>query len=66
MVEPLSVAIGIGVAVGILLAFLGLMLVGYVVGRRPDHIVDMSEVSAYYRHRSAAAALSQDVQDSEE
>jgi len=61
MVEPLSVAIGIGVAVVIILASAGL----YFAGQRPDHIVDMREVANYYRHVSANESLEQDVEDSE-
>jgi len=61
MVDPLSVTVGIGVAVAVLLAGLGL----YYLGQRPAHMVDMTEVAAYHRHRSAAEALEQDVDDSE-
>ena len=60
MVDPISVAIGIGVAVATLLAALGLFL----AGQQPDHIVDMREVSSYYRHVSANEALQQDIDDS--
>jgi len=61
MVEPLSIAIGAGIAIVVLLAFAGI----YLAGRRPDHIINMREVSAYYRHKSAAEALRDDIDDSE-
>jgi len=61
MVEPLSVAIGIGAAVVIILASAGL----YFAGQRPTYMVDMREVANYYRHVSANEALEQDVEDSE-
>jgi len=57
MVEPLSIAIGIGIGVAALLAGFGL----YAAGQRPDHMVDMREVSNYYRHKSAMEALEEDV-----
>jgi hypothetical protein len=61
MVEPLSVAIGIGIGIAALLAGTGL----YLLGQKPDHIVNMREVSNYYRHVSANRALEQDIDDSE-
>jgi 2-polyprenyl-6-methoxyphenol hydroxylase-like FAD-dependent oxidoreductase len=61
MVDPISVAIGIGAAVAGLLAAGGL----YLAGRRPAHVIDMREVSAYYRHVSANEALQQDIDDPE-
>jgi len=61
MVEPLSIAIGAGIAVVVLLAMLGV----YLAGRKPDHIINMREVSAYYRHKSAAEALRDDIDDVE-
>jgi len=63
MVDPLSVALGVGVAAVILLAAAGLYLYGYVRSRGPDHIVDMREVSNYYRHKNSNEALNEDVED---
>lgn len=61
MVDPLSITFGIGLAVAALLAAYGL----YAAGQRPSHMVDMREVSAYYRHKNAEEALSQDVDASD-
>jgi len=61
MVEPVSVTIGIGIAVAAVLIALGL----YLAGRRPDHIVDMREVSSYYRRQQALEALAEDVDGTE-
>lgn len=61
MVEPLSVTIGIGVAITALLAAYGL----YAAGQRPAYMVDMREVSRYYKETAAVSALEDDVGDSE-
>jgi len=61
MVDPLSITIGIGVAVAVGLAAYGL----YAAGQRPEHIVDMREVSNYYRHTSTLRALEGDIDDDE-
>lgn len=65
MVDPLSVALGIGVAVVVLLAAFGLFAGGWIRGRAPDHIVDMNEVSNYQMHVQANEALAQDVDDAD-
>jgi hypothetical protein len=64
MVEPVSVTVGIGASAAGLLAAAGLYLSGYVRSRSPDHIVDMREVSNYYRHKNSNESLNQDVEDS--
>jgi hypothetical protein len=56
-IDLLSVAIGVGVALIIGMAILGCMLVGYRQARQPDYIVDMREVSSYYRHSNAARRI---------
>ena len=66
MVEPLSVTIGIGVAAVAFLALVGVYLTGFVRARNPDHVVDMREVSNYYRHVNSNEALNQDVRDDDE
>jgi len=63
MVEPLSLAIGAGVALVVAAAVLGIYLSGRVAALRPDHVVDMRVVSNYYRHQSAHESLSSDVED---
>jgi len=63
MVDPMSVTIGIGVAVVALLAILGVYLAGFRQARKPDGIVDMGEISNYYRHKNSNQALAQDVED---
>jgi len=62
MVDPLSVTVGAGVTVVVLLALLGVFLAGYQTARRPEHVVDMQEVANYERHKNSAEALSQDVE----
>lgn len=57
MVDPLSIAIGIGIAAIIGMAIVGFMLVGYRQSRRPDYIIDMREVSNFYRHANAARRI---------
>jgi hypothetical protein len=59
MVEAVSVGIGV-VA---LFAGFGAYLAGYVRSRSAGYIVDMREVSNYYRHKNTNEALSQDVED---
>lgn len=59
MVDPVSITIGVGATLVTMAAALGL----YLAGRAPDHIVDMREVSSYYRHQSALSALEDDVDD---
>lgn len=59
MVDPVSVTIGVALTLVITAASLGL----YLAGRAPDHIVDMREVSSYYRRQSALEALAEDVDD---
>lgn len=62
MVEPLSITIGIGVAlVGIAAAY-GL----YAAGQRPAYMVDMREVSRYYKETAAVEALEEDVSNGEQ
>jgi hypothetical protein len=62
MVDPLSLAIGAGLTIVVVLAMLGL----YLAGRQPDHIIDMREIASYYRQQSAAEALQEDIDNSEE
>jgi len=57
MVDPLSVSVGIGIAFIIGMAIIGFMLVGHRQARRPDYIVDMREVSNFYRHANAARRI---------
>jgi hypothetical protein len=59
MVDPVSVTIGVASTLVTAAAALGL----YLAGRAPDHIVNMREVSSYYRRQSALEALSEDVDD---
>jgi len=61
MVDPVSVTIGVALTVVTTAASLGL----YLAGRAPDHIVNMREVSSYYRRQSALEALAEDVDDDE-
>jgi len=63
MVDPLSVTIGVGLAVALGTAVLGIYLFGYVKAREPEHIVDMQEVANYQRHKQSAEALRQDVDE---
>lgn len=65
MVDPLSVALGIGVAVVVLLAAFGLFAGGWIRGRSPDHVVDMNEVENYHQGTWANQAMSKDIDDSE-
>jgi len=62
-IDPLSVAIGVGIAAIIALAFIGVALGGYRQARRPDYIVDMREVSNFYRHSNAARRIRVDTDD---
>ena len=62
MVDPLSVTVGAGVTVVVMLALLGVFLAGYQAARRPEHVVDMQEVTNYARHKNSTEALSQDVE----
>ena len=57
MIDPLSVAVGIGASLLISMAIVGFVLVGYRQARRPDYIVDMREVSNFYRHANAARRI---------
>jgi len=61
MVDPVSITIGAGVT----LALAGVSLGLYLAGRAPDHIVNMREISSYYRRKQALEALQQDVDDEE-
>jgi hypothetical protein len=56
-IDPLSVAVGVGIAAVVSLAIVGVGLVGYRQARRPDYIVDMREVSNFYRHSNAARRI---------
>lgn len=62
MVDPVSATIGSIVTLSALLGSYGL----YSLGQRPAHVVDMREVSNYYRRTAAVEALEQDVDDDEE
>jgi len=61
MVDPVSLSIGAVVTIASLLGAYGL----YAAGQRPAHMVDMREVSNYYRRTAAAEALQQDIDDDE-
>jgi len=61
MVDPVSITLGIGGTVVAVLAATGL----YLLGRQPDHIVNMRAVSSYYRREQGLEALQQDVNDDE-
>jgi hypothetical protein len=61
MVDPVSITLGVGGTVVATLAGIGL----YLLGRRPDHIVNMRAVSGYYRRKQQLEALQQDVDDDE-
>jgi len=66
MVDPLSIAIGVGIASIIGMAIVGFMLVGYRQSRRPDYIIDMREVSNFYRHANAARRIRVESDDNDE
>jgi hypothetical protein len=61
MVDPLSITIGIGVAIAAILAGYGL----YAAGQRPAYMVDMREVSRYYTETAAVEALEEDIRNDE-
>ena len=63
MVDPLSVSVGVGIAFIIGMAIIGFMLVGYRQSRRPDYIIDMREVSNFYRHANAARRIRVEADD---
>ena len=60
MIDVLSVSIGIGVSFIIGMAIVGFILIGYRSARSPEYVVDMREVSNYYRHSNAARELRDD------
>jgi hypothetical protein len=60
MVDPLSISLGIGIAVLLAAAGTGI----YLLGRSPDHIVNMRSVAGYYRQQQALESLNQDIDDS--
>ena len=57
MIDPLSVAVGVGVSFIIAMAILGFILFGYRRARSPDYIVDMREVSNFYIQAESIRSL---------
>jgi len=62
-IDLLSVAVGVGIAAILGMAVIGFMLVGHRQARRPDYIVDMREVSNFYRHANAARRIRVEAED---
>jgi len=61
MVDPVSLSVGALATITALTGAYGL----YAAGQRPGYMVDMREVSNYYRRTAAVEALEQDVEDSD-
>lgn len=62
MVDPISISLGAVATLVTLTASYGL----YSLGQSPGYLVDMREVSNYYRRTAAVEALDQDVEDNED
>jgi len=61
MVDPISISLGAVATLVTITASYGL----YSAGQSPGYMVDMREVSNYYRRTAAVEALEQDVEDSD-
>lgn len=61
VVDPMTV----GLTLAALVVVWGIFAAGYLAARRPDNIIDVSEVANYYRYHSGNEALRQDVSDEE-